>query len=82
MLKLFLSTLLLVAFSMAFLAVKIWVRKGGRFPNLHIGGSAAMRRRGITCVQSMDFAERQPNPHRIAERRAERQEASSSSDIH
>ncbi len=64
-----LFTLIIVAVSMAFLAVKLLLKRNGRFPNLHIGGSAAMRKRGITCVQSMDYAERLDNPHRIAERR-------------
>lgn len=52
---------------MVFLAIKILVKKHGRFPNTHIGHSAAMRKRGITCVQSMDHAERIENPNRIAE---------------
>lgn len=77
MLKTILLTLIIVAVSMAFLAIKLLVKRNGRFPNLHIGGSAAMRKRGITCVQSMDFAERQPNPHRIAERRTQGKPAES-----
>lgn len=75
--KTILFTLLLVALSMAFLAVKLWTRRNGRFPNLHVGGSKALRKRGITCVQTMDFMERQENPHRIAERRTERKPSAS-----
>ncbi|MBQ8282510.1 MAG: hypothetical protein IKA86_05610 [Paraprevotella sp.] len=69
MLKGLLITLIIVGISMAFLAIKLIVKKNGRFPNTHIGHSAAMRKRGITCVQSMDAMERKENPHRISERR-------------
>ncbi len=69
MLKGLLVTLIIVGISMAFLAIKLIVKKNGRFPNTHIGHSAAMRKRGITCVQSMDAMERKENPHRISERR-------------
>ncbi|MBP3566451.1 MAG: hypothetical protein J6J76_02725 [Paraprevotella sp.] len=69
MLKGLLVTLIIVGISMAFLAIKLIVKKNGRFPNTHIGHSAAMRKRGITCVQSMDAMERKANPHRISERR-------------
>lgn len=74
MLKTLLLTLVIVAISMAFFAIKILIKRNGRFPNLHIGGSAAMRKRGITCVQSMDYAMRQENPHKIAERRGKADE--------
>lgn len=70
MLKTLLLTLIIVAVSMCFLAIKLILKKNGRFPNLHIGHSAAMRKRGITCVQTMDAAERIENPHRISERSA------------
>ena len=52
---------------MVLLAIKIIIKKKGRFPNTHIGHSAAMRKQGIHCVQSMDRMERKENPHRIAE---------------
>ncbi len=52
---------------MALFSVKILLKKNGRFPNTHVGHSAAMRKRGITCVQSMDAMERKENPHRINE---------------
>ena len=66
MLKTLLFTLIIVAISMAFFAIKILFKKNGRFPNTHVGHSAAMR--GITCVQTMDALERVENPHRINER--------------
>lgn len=54
---------------MLLLCVKLLLQKNGRFPNTHVGGSAAMRKRGVTCVQSMDRNERKENPHRIPETR-------------
>ncbi len=68
MLKALLFSLIIVAISMAFLAIRILFKKNGRFPNTHVGHSAALRERGITCVQAMDAAERRENPHRIDER--------------
>lgn len=68
MLKTLLFTLIIVGVSLAFLSIKLLVKKNGRFPNTHVGHSAAMRKRGITCVQSMDLMERTDNPHRINER--------------
>lgn len=72
MLKTVLFTLIIVAISVAFLAVKLLVKKHGRFPNTHVGHSPAMRKRGITCVQTMDAMERTENPHRISERTSSR----------
>ena len=43
MLKTLLFTLIIVAISMAFFAIKILFKKNGRFPNTHVGHSAAMR---------------------------------------
>ncbi len=68
MLKTLLFSLIIVAISMAFLAIKILLKKNGRFPDTHVGHNAAMRKRGITCVQTMDAMERMDNPHRIRER--------------
>lgn len=67
MLKTLLFILIIVAISIALLAIKIIFKKNGRFPNTHIGHSAAMRKRGISCVQSMDAMERKENPHKIQE---------------
>ncbi|MCM1107828.1 MAG: hypothetical protein NC388_02100 [Clostridium sp.] len=73
MLENLLITLAIIAVSMVLLSIKLLLKKNGRFPNTHVGHSAAMRRRGITCVQSMDFAERQDNPYRIPEKRMNKQ---------
>ena len=70
MLKTILIVLLIVAISMALLSVKVLLKKGGRFPNTHVGGSKAMRERGIGCIQSQDREARRENPRAVAERKA------------
>lgn len=69
MLKIILATLLIVAICIVLLSVKILFKKNGRFPNTHVSGSKAMRKRGIGCVQSQDREAQKVNPHAIAERR-------------
>ena len=63
MLKLSLITLGFVALSVLFLCVKMLLKPGSKFGSTHIGGSKAMRDRGILCVQSMDAFDRQEKPH-------------------
>lgn len=70
MLKTILFTLLIVAICMALLSVKILLKKNGRFPNSHVSGNKAMRKRGIGCVQSQDRDAQKENPHAIPERRS------------
>ena len=67
MLKTILITMLIVAICIALLSVKILFQKNGRFPNTHVSGSKAMRKRGIGCVQSQDREAQKVNPHAIAE---------------
>ena len=43
--------LLVAVLAMAFRPLFI---KGGRFPNIHIGGNKALKDRGITCATSQD----------------------------
>ena len=68
MLKILLITLLIVAISIPLLAIKIILKKNGRFPNIHVSGSKHMRQRGIGCVQSQDRAARKLNAHAISEK--------------
>ncbi len=63
MLKLALITLGIVALSVLFLCIKILLKPGSKFGSTHIGGSKAMRDRGIHCVQSMDAIERREQKH-------------------
>ncbi|MBQ5645231.1 MAG: hypothetical protein IIV04_05980 [Bacteroidaceae bacterium] len=69
MFKTLLFTLLIVAICVALLAIKVIIKKNGRFPNTHVGGNKEMRRRGIKCVQSQDRDARRRNPMAVNERR-------------
>lgn len=69
MFKTLLFTLLIIAISIALLAIKIIIKKNGRFPNTHVGGNKEMRRRGIKCVQSQDRDARRSNPMAVKENR-------------
>ena len=61
-------TMLIVAICIVFLAIKIIFKKNGRFPNTHVSGSKAMRKRGIGCVQSQDREARAPKKIEVRER--------------
>lgn len=69
MFKTLLFTLLIIAISITLLAIKIIIKKNGRFPNTHVGGNKEMRRRGIKCVQSQDRDARRHNPMAVKENR-------------
>lgn len=67
MLKTLLFTTLIIAISIALLAITIIIKKNGRFPNIHVGGNKEMRKRGIKCVQSQDNDARKKTPHAVNE---------------
>ena len=67
MFKTLLFTTLIIAISIALLSITIIIKKNGRFPNTHVGGSKAMRKRGIKCVQSQDKDARRENSQRVNE---------------
>lgn len=54
-----LTSLLIVAICIILLAVKILFVRGGKFPNTHVSGNKALRKKGIGCVQSQDREARQ-----------------------
>jgi len=58
MLKVSLLCLGIIAISMLFLCIGIFFGRRHTFRSQHVGQSAAMRRQGIHCVQSMDAMER------------------------
>jgi hypothetical protein len=39
------------------LAVQTLLKKGGKFPNTHIGSNAYMKANGVTCAQTFDKIE-------------------------
>jgi len=55
-------TTLIIAIAMAFLCVKVLLKKNGTFSSQHIHDSEAMRERGIHCVMDQDKEARQKKP--------------------
>lgn len=47
----------LVAIAFVGLALQILVKKGGKFPNTHVGGNSYLIRQGITCAKTQDKIE-------------------------
>ena len=60
-----LITVILVLASILLLGVKVFFTKKGRFPNTHVGGSKAMKQRGIGCVNTQDREARKTNRNKI-----------------
>lgn len=58
MIESLLLSVLIIAIAMAFLCIKVLVRKNGKFESQHIHDSAAMRKLGIHCVIDQDREER------------------------
>ncbi len=69
MLKVLLFTLIIIAFSMTLLSVKMILKPGSKFSSMHIGDSKEMRKRKIYCAQSMDAMERRESPYKVKESR-------------
>lgn len=54
MLKVIVVSAVLLLVAVLLLGVRVFFVKGGQFPNIHIGGSKAMKERGIGCATSQD----------------------------
>ncbi|MDE7459088.1 MAG: hypothetical protein K2M77_09520 [Muribaculaceae bacterium] len=50
--KLVLLSIAIIGLSVVLLGVKVLFVKGGRFPSGHVGHSAALRRKGISCAHN------------------------------
>ena len=59
---------LIIAIGMAFLLVKVLLKKDGRFASQHIHDSQAMKQRGIHCVMDQDREMRQESQFAVSER--------------
>ena len=53
------TTVVLLAFAFLGLAIRIVIKKGGRFPNTHVSGNKHLRSKGIYCVQQYDRMEQE-----------------------
>ena len=61
----FLIILGIVAMAMVLLSIRVILKKDGRFSSQHLSQSPAMRERGIGCVQSEDWIERQKDTKKL-----------------
>ncbi len=52
--KILVISILFLGIAVMLLGVKVFFVKGGRFPNTHVHGNAALRKRNITCASSDD----------------------------
>ncbi|MBQ8064145.1 MAG: hypothetical protein IJ200_00630 [Prevotella sp.] len=68
MMKILLTSTLIIAIGMAFLCVKLIFRKNGTFSSQHIHDSQAMRERGIHCVMDQDREMRRSSRFAVAEK--------------
>ena len=58
-LKVFLLAVALMALVVVGLALQILFKKGGKFPNTHIGSNKYMKEHGVTCAQTFDKIEQE-----------------------
>jgi len=56
--KIILLAVALVSIAMLGLATQILFKKGGKFPNTHVGGNKHLKRQGIACAQTQDKIDR------------------------
>lgn len=67
MLKIFIFCVIIIGIAVLLMSVRILLKKNGRFVKTHVSQSKAMRDRGVTCVQSQEFAMRHKSPYAINE---------------
>ena len=56
-LKVVLLAVVVMILVMIGLAIQIIFKKGGKFPNTHIGANKHLKARGVTCAQTFDKIE-------------------------
>lgn len=52
MLTTLLLTVIIIVICVVLLAIKVIVKKGGRFPNTHVDGNKALGEKGIHCAKT------------------------------
>ncbi len=58
---------IIVGIAVLLLSVRVLLKKNGRFVKTHVSQSKAMRERGVTCVQSQEYAMRHKSPYAVKE---------------
>jgi hypothetical protein len=61
-------TFVFILIGVALLSVGIWIKRGGKFPNVHVGSNPLMKKRGIGCVQAQDTEAQIDNKMAVAEK--------------
>lgn len=54
----FIISVVLLFAGVLLLGIRIFFVKGGKFPNIHIGGNTALKKQGVTCATSQDVEAR------------------------
>lgn len=65
-LKIILLSVALVAIAMFGMAIRILLKKGGKFPNTHVSGNKYLKRNGIYCSQTQDRLEQDKALKKVA----------------
>lgn len=65
MLRILIISIIAVAISIALLAVRIILQKGGKFSSEHISQNQRMRQDGIHCATSQDREARRKNSQKL-----------------
>ncbi len=52
MLTTYLFAVIILVICLLLLSVKVLLKKGGEFPNTHVGGNKALREKGIHCSKT------------------------------
>lgn len=55
----FIIVLILVGLALVALSIGILLKKGGRFPEIHIGRNQRLKNKGIHCANTTDALERE-----------------------
>ncbi|MDP3644349.1 MAG: hypothetical protein Q8S54_14315 [Bacteroidota bacterium] len=55
--KVIILSVVIMALAFVGLAVQTLFKKGGKFPNTHIGSNKYMKANGVTCAQTFDKME-------------------------
>lgn len=53
-LKVILMAVALLAIAILAMAIQILLKKGGKFPNTHVGGNKHLKRQGVHCATTQD----------------------------
>ena len=67
MFLLLLLSIVLLGVIFILFAIRIILKKNGKFPHTHIGGNKEMARRGIFCASTVDKVEQKDRRHLLKE---------------